>query len=344
MNSESNPTNKPRHLDLFSGIGGFALAAQWAGFHTVGFSEIDPYASAVLRKHWPDVPNFGDIRKLDATRIRADLITGGVPCQPASCAGKRRGSADDRWLWDEAVRITAEVGPAWAVFENPPGIVSVELGRYAFGLESVHRAIAICLEFGGDSWAEIIGERELGLHHVSEALSAIGYTVQPIIVPAVGVDARHERARVWIVANSHGERLHWESIPVQPRGSFEAGVEIGGSGEAVADAKWKRRTGDQASEPGSLRASEGANQPQLHGENVPDTRRSLLQEWIRQQSLQSHEPAQWQPEPELGRVAHGIPRRVDRLRCLGNAIVPQVAAPILRAIREAWESEVKSNS
>jgi len=90
----------PTHLDLFSGIGGFALAARWAGFETVGFCDNEPYAQAVLKKHWPNVPIHGDIKALDGTAYRGvTLLTGGFPCQPFSCAGKQRGKDDDRYLW-----------------------------------------------------------------------------------------------------------------------------------------------------------------------------------------------------------------------------------------------------
>lgn len=251
-------TNEPTHLDLFSGIGGFALAAQRVGFRTIAFSEIEPYCCAVLLKHWPNVSNSGDIRSLDGGRFRGvDLLTAGVPCQPASLAGKRRGSVDDRWLWPEALRILGEAKPTFAVFENPPGILTLSGG----------------LEF----------ERLL------LAMEGHGYTVQPVVIPACALDARHKRDRVWVVANAEnprGEQPHptaekgWSLSPPEREKGASA---IGSSGQALVDARDRRG---------------------------------------------------WSVEPDVGRMAHGISNRMDRLRCLGNSIVPQVAQVILRGIRE----------
>lgn len=246
--------NQPTHLDLFSGIGGFALAAQWAGFRTVGFSEIDPYASAVLKKHWPDVPNYGDVRTVPA--IRCDLLTGGFPCQPFSNAGKRKGKADDRYLWPAMFGVISRCRPIWVVGENVTGIVN------------------------------------LGLESCIADLESKGYQVQTFIIPACAVDAQHRRSRVWIVANSESN-------------NGRTGLQESGSGQF-----WRRRPCDGNGEEGEATA-DADNQGMAKREG----------------------PAQWLPEPDVGRVANGIPNRVDRLKCLGNAIVPQVAFQILKAIR-----------
>src|SRR6266705_2119208 len=115
------------HLDLFTGIGGFHIAAEWAGFSTVGFSEIDPYCCNLLSQKWPDVKNYGDIRAADFSELRGRImvLSAGVPCQPASLAGKRRGASDDRWLWPATLDVVGSVQPAWCIFENPPGIESI---------------------------------------------------------------------------------------------------------------------------------------------------------------------------------------------------------------------------
>ena len=152
------------HLDLFSGIGGFALAAQRTGWTTVGFSEVDEYASRILKRHWPAVPNHGDIRNVSG--VRADLITGGFPCQPFSVAGQRRGACDDRALWPEMCRVIAEARPTWVLAENVPGIIRMELDR------------------------------------VLSDLDRIGYSCWPIVVPACAINAKHYRERVWILANA----------------------------------------------------------------------------------------------------------------------------------------------
>lgn len=155
-------SHERRHLDLFSGIGGFAIAAQSAGYRTIGFSEIEPYACKILKRHWPDVPNHGDIRNIRG--VRADLVTGGFPCQPFSVAGKQRGAADDRHLWPEMCRVIAEARPAWVLGENVPGIIGMELDNILADLE------------------------------------AIGYAAWPLVIPACAVDARHRRDRLWLVA------------------------------------------------------------------------------------------------------------------------------------------------
>jgi len=255
------------HLDLFSGIGGFALAARWNGLETIGFSEIDPYCCRVLAKHWPAVPNFGDVRTVHA--VQCDLLTGGPPCQPASCAGKRRGAADDRWLWPQTLAVVDRCRPAWCLFENPPGILSLGAG----------------VEF----------ERVLA------ALESFGYSVQPLVIPACSVDAPHRRDRVWIVAHTTGTqraRSTWEILPSQWGTSLRFSVES----EAVAHAAQQHRAIERRAPPQSGRVS------------------------------------QWLPEPDVGRVASRVPSRVDRLRGLGNAIVWQVAAEIIRCIVETERS------
>jgi DNA (cytosine-5)-methyltransferase 1 len=231
--------NGMTHLDLFSGIGGFALAARWAGFETIAFCEIDDYAQKILCKNFGaqtvadterigetraskaqrgktsvrrelkgSCPIFRDIRQLDGSKFAGvTLCTGGFPCQPFSLAGKQRGAADDRHLWPEMLRVIDRARPAWVVAENVPGIVGMEFGNYLFDVASLDAAVAFGLETGLDPWAEIIGERILGLHSVTADLKAIGYTVQPVIVPACAVDAKHRRDRVWIVANCQGEEL-----------------------------------------------------------------------------------------------------------------------------------------
>jgi DNA (cytosine-5)-methyltransferase 1 len=226
-------------LDLFSGIGGFSLGLKRAGMRTVAFCEIDPYCRAVLKKHWPDVPIHEDIRKLDGTRISADLVCGGFPCQPFSHAGKRRGSEDDRHLWPQMCRVIAEVRPAWVVGENVPGIIGMELDNVLSDLE------------------------------------ALGYATRTFVVPAAAVDARHRRDRIWVVAYPGG--------------------------------------------PGSRDASD-------LGE-LARRRLSLYR--------QSRGASAWLPEPDVGRVAHGVPSRVDRLRALGNAVVPQIPEILGRAIMRA---------
>lgn len=168
------------HLSLFSGIGGLDLAAEWAGFQTVGQCEWADYPTKVLEKHWPDVPRWRDIRTLtgesfyERTGLRTvDVISGGFPCQPFSVAGKRRGKEDDRYLWPEMLRVISEIRPTWVVGENVAGIVSMALDTVLSDLES------------------------------------LGYECQALVIPACAVDAPHRRDRVAILgrnANSVNEQ------------------------------------------------------------------------------------------------------------------------------------------
>lgn len=233
--------NELTHVDLFSGIGGFALAAQWAGFKTVCFSEIEPYPSAVLRKHWPGVPNLGDIRTADfAPYAGSTLLTGGFPCQPFSASGKRRGRQDDRYLWPSMLQAIRTVRPTWVVGENVTGIVQMELDN-------------VCAD-----------------------LEAEGYEVQPLIIPACAVKAKHRRDRVWIVANLDVKRS---------QASWQCG-------EAEIPAK---------------------------GIVMEPTITPFI-------GYEAH--------AGLLRSVYGVSRRVDRIKSLGNAIVPQVAYEILRVISD----------
>jgi len=227
------------HLDLFSGIGGFALAARWAGINTVAFCEIEPFAQKVLKKNFSSVPVFSDICKLKRSDINGavDIITGGFPCQPFSVAGKKRGTDDNRDLWPQMLRIIKEFKPTWVIGENVANFVGMAFERTKTDLESE------------------------------------GYEVQPLIIPACGLNAPHKRDRVWILAHAGCSLLQRGIRP---------------------------------------RADEMENKKQ-------DADINQRSSW-------------WATEPNVGRVAHGVPNRVDRLRGLGNAIVPQVAYQIMKEI------------
>jgi len=165
-----------RHGSLFSGIGGFDLAAQWMGWENVFHCEWNPFGQKVLHHYWPNAEQFTDITKSDFTKYHGavDIISGGFPCQPYSMAGKRLGKEDDRHLWPEMLRVIREVQPTWVVGENVFGLVNWSGG--------------------------------LVFHEVQSDLEAQGYEVQPYVLPAVSVNAPHRRDRVWFVAysNSNG--------------------------------------------------------------------------------------------------------------------------------------------
>ena len=278
-------------LDLFSGIGGFSLGLERAGMHTVAFCEIEPYCRAVLRKHWPSVPIFNNIKLLRKRKTgyglvygeenqptdwfteRINLICGGFPCQPTSTAGKRMGAEDHRWLWPEYRRIVEELSPDWVLGENTIGLVSMELDNVLADLE------------------------------------ALGYATRTFDIPACAVGAFHERRRTWIVANAKRVGLQGKRPGPEPRNQAldDAGSEAGGTTVAIdADTI----SGEQTLS-GALGRMGGQELVSRNG--------------------------RWKiaSEPFVRRGIHGIPRRMDRIRALGNAVVPQIPEIIGRAIMQA---------
>ena len=264
------------HLDLFSGIGGFALAAGWAGYNTIGFCEIEDYPRRVLSKRFSGVPIHGDIRELDGSVYRGvSLITGGYPCQPFSAAGKRGGASDDRHLWPQMLRVIKQARPVFVVAENVAGHIT------------------------------------LGLDEVLADLESEGYTGRAIVVPACAVNAPHRRDRVWIIAKSlaHSEQQRLQEHVEQQTESSDAPSGCS-TDTTVAHSEIERTQG--------LRAS-GVEESHPHaGQEVPLCRYERIGS------------SYWETEPAVGRVADGLPNRVDRLKGLGNAIVPQVAYEIIR--------------
>lgn len=267
------------HLSLFTGIGGLDLAAEWAGFTTVGQCEFADYPTKVLEKHWPDVTRWRDVRTLtkesfyERTGLRTvDVISGGFPCQPFSVAGKQKGKGDDRYLWPEMLRVIRELRPRCVVGENVPGIIKIAAGQVVKDLERA------------------------------------GYHVIVFNFEAAAVGTWHRRSRVFFVgiadvADAARERIqrHAEicaTKPAERSGQMQSDAESGN--EAVYDTMCSGCAGDAR--------------------------------WGK--SWELADGRCWAAEPNVGRVAQGIPARVDRLKCLGNAVVPQQAYPIFKALME----------
>ena len=301
-----------RVLDLFSGIGGFSLGLErTGGFRTVAFCEIEPYPRAVLAKHWPTVPCFDDVRILTAADVGPiDVICGGFPCQDISTAGKGAGIGGERsGLWKEYSRLIGELRPRYVIVENVAALLARGLGV-------------------------VLGD-----------LAALGYDAEWHCIPASAVGAPHRRDRLWIVAYPHDHGLSDQCGPTVLSGekisaawrnsrdvpySYIQGLEGGllrevaaeqaalvtaGCGEDVADSSGIRQSGSGKLEQRSDKAASGEGQAD-HAFPV---------------SLRT----QWSIEPNVGRVAHGVPARMDRLKGLGNAVVPQIPEIIGRAILQA---------
>jgi DNA (cytosine-5)-methyltransferase 1 len=288
---------------LFAGIGGFDLGLERAGMECRWQVEIDAYASSVLAKHWPGVTRWGDVRTFpvaDLADWQVDLICAGVPCQPVSHAGKQKGANDDRWMWGEALRVVADLSPRFFVAENPIGLLNHDGGRT--------------------------------FHGILRAFASVGYVCEWHVIPASAVGAPHRRERVWLVA-------HADSVPCiegQPR---RAGVRVLGSSSGSQGRQDQRQARAVARDC-------GADVADADGVPGPQQQRNECRVEGPPHALSgcviaggSQADGWWATEPDVGRVAHGVPSRVDRLRCLGNAVVPQVVEVIGRAII-AMESEV----
>lgn len=291
-------------LSLFSGIGGLELGLEWAGMTTVGQVEIDPYCQRVLAKHWPEVPRHDDVRTaadwwLSQDRPGVDLVCGGFPCQPFSIAGRKQGVDDERWMWPAMDGVIRALRPRYVLVENVPRLVG---DRVAFGI-------------------------------VLADLAASGYDTEWDCIPASALGAPHQRDRVWLVA-THTERVGVRQQPVSDPGSSRASL-------AVADGT----TGRVADTPGNGRRSrwpggsvrDGQDREIFASARLAHTqgqRRRASRTEVDAEARADRAPGDaskrggvdpWAAEPDVGRVADGVPDRVDRLHALGNAVVPQVA-------------------
>ena len=309
-----------RFISFFAGIGGFDLGLERAGHECVGQVEIDPYAIRVLEQHWPDVPRFGDIRTLDPDTLPdAELWCGGFPCQPFSVAGKRKATDDERDLWPAWFRLISHRRPRWIFGENVPGLLHAE---------------------GGKAWGRIVRD-----------LASVGYVGEWTVLGARNVGAPHRRDRLWVVAcltdADRGRReqcnTHIRGISVVDVGRYACWCGRGepwccdpadapmehaagdGRGEGRAESVVRRRgdaaTGaSEATDAGRALHDTDCGRYGSQNETIPTGRDGLISASGRS------------AQPVVGRVAHGVPRRVDRLRCLGNAVVPQVVEAIARHV------------
>jgi DNA (cytosine-5)-methyltransferase 1 len=302
----------PTFGSLFAGIGGIDLGLERAGWTGRWQVEWDDYCQRVLAKHWPDIPRYGDITTVDWNGVeRVDLIAGGFPCQPFSVAGRRKGLDDDRWLWPEFARAVGALRPSFVLVENVPGLLA------------------------GGGMGSILG-----------GLADLGYDAEWDSIPAAAVGAPHLRYRVWIVAyRAELGRVVANADIWRSFDALRAGRDAARDGGAnvVADANRAGSQGravqperpDQRSiGPGGLADAECSGR----GWRTPDAgRQSERRTAAGGTGAASRWSDYWLTEPDVGRVAHGVPARVDRLRALGNAVVPQVVEVIGRQLLASIE-------
>lgn len=328
-----------RHGSLFNGIGGFQLAAHWMGWENVMSCEIDEWCNKVTKQHFPECEQYEDITTTDFTiwNGRIDILTGGFPCQPFSTAGKRKGETDNRYLWPEMLRAIREIKPAFILAENVSGLVSMENGGT--------------------------------LERVLSDLENEGYEVEPCLIPACSLGAWHRRERIWIIGYSKHNGPHEaegrgndQKSPIKTRTNQERKSEGTNSirSGATSNANNLLHTGglDNRTNQRASGSSEAGNfgerqtphreriwdEPYASGETITNTRSKRQQEQRKsRRSGNSTENRErkinrtfddgiWSFEPGVGRVADGVSNRMDRIKGLGNAIVPQVAYQIFRAM------------
>ena len=324
---------KLKLLDLFSGIGGFSLGLESTGyFETIAFVEKDKFCQQVLQKNFKDTPIESEVRNVKGDRYAADIVTGGFPCQPFSVAGKRRGTDDDRYLWDETIRIIRECKPRWFIGENVEGIINIQEG--------------------------------VVLRQVQDDLEKEGFQVQCLVIPASGIGAWHQRKRVWILAysehngshRSKGNETIKSSNEQEKRLSVRDDQDVPNS-NSIRHRRWSSKgcTNERWSflpreQEGREMGSEtsrcdvdvlntnsiGLQRRSIQSNNLQETSNST--ETTNTSSKEQH--TWWQAQSSLCGVPNGISYELDkgrsnRIKSLGNSIVPLIARELGIAIMKA---------
>lgn len=356
------------HIDLFSGVGGFALAARCNGIETVVTCEVNDFSSRVLAHHFPSAYGHGDIRTLTIEYLNERLIpkygrdwtsrtivTAGFPCQPFSVAGRRKGADDDRYLWPETLRVISEAKPTWVIGENVAGILSMvqpvgvaEVASESDVFGEVHYTETQRYEFVAD--------------RICRDLEGIGYSVIPFVIPACAVGAPHRRDRIWFVA--HSDRVGWQlrcsdcnGENEDPSQRTDVFSELGGLGEERFPPNRTDSGAKGLQQEREVRACESWDAADASSE----WRRELRDKGEKERARNSEELSageytipNWINFPtvsplcsgddgvSLGLAGISFPAwRRESIKALGNAIVPQVAYEIMKAIKRIEELKVE---
>jgi len=327
------------HASLFSGIGGFDLAAEWSGFENIFNCEWEEFPRKILKYHFPNAEQYGDIKEFDATKYngRVDILSGGFPCQPFSLAGQRKGSDDERYLWKEMLRVIRECNPRWVLGENVRGIVN---------------------------WSD-----GLVFEEVCADLENIGYSVQSFIIPACAVNAPHRRDRVWVVAkntNSNGrassqrqeESKEWGFGNVSTGGNERIQTDYG-KNRFASDSNnigTSSRLGEVQSKDGEIPERNNDAKPSnpntsvaTHTNSATSKSQCINRPREKQPIRQGSDEVRnrWENFPTVTPICggdDGLPKELDgitfpkwrseSIKGYGNAIVPQVAHRIFESIKE----------
>jgi DNA (cytosine-5)-methyltransferase 1 len=358
--------NKFTHGSLFSGIGGPEIAAEEMGWKNMFHCEINPFGRKILDYWFPNSKSYEDITKTNFTEWRGkiNVLTGGFPCQPFSCAGQRKGAEDDRYLWPEMLRAIREIQPDWVVGENVAGILSmVQPGsETALGREESL--------FGEVDRKRILHRQEYVVETVCNDLEREGYSVQPLLIPACAVGAPHRRDRVWFVAHRTDARLE-DVRRTREDDILSAGnVTDSNSKKLQERIKVRRRKNqekagtrvdDGVERFGNMRYAPYSDNERLQVFNISQRndaeKRKIEERYLEQYSSdvrRALHSTPWDDFPTQSPVCRGndgVPVNVDNLtipftkwrqesiKGYGNAIVPQVILEIFKAIEEIEQSE-----
>ena len=339
-------------LDLFSGIGGFSLGLESTGyFETIAFVEKDKFCHEVLKKNFNNIPIESEVRNVKGNKYKADIITGGFPCQPFSVAGKRKGTDDDRYLWDETIRIIQECKPRWFIGENVEGIINIQNGMV--------------------------------LRQVCNDLEEEGFEVQCLVIPASSIGAWHQRKRVWIIAHSNSnrdrneitssngeekkiQREHWKNDSTSGKSfrtnsndvpNTNSGMRRGwGTKQSSgANQEWGFCVEEKEQTQHDIRsktvgcdvvlgetkdaANTSSEGSQRHGVSTDMETKQRSEEFTTETSV-AEQQTWWEAQSDICRNVNGISYELDkdrknRIKALGNSIVPLIARQLGLAIMKA---------